>query len=284
MSAETVPTQQSPARGYPPAVHFLRDLGLSVGAHGDGGCLALLPVVDNLRTVDGAVQPGILALLVDSVGGSLSFRAAAPDQVATTDLTLHCWQSSPQGPVAASGVVLRHGRNNLVIEVALSDGLDAGATSLGRATMTFSVRPRRPDNRVIGGLHGAWPPPGPVPPSLVGPILDQIGIEIIDRAEGRLRIELREYVTNSFDALNGGVVATLADVSASTAASAALGRHALTRQLTLHYLAAGRAGPITARSQILGQIDRSLVVRVEMADAGAEDRVTAVATVLASPA
>ncbi|MBW2231078.1 MAG: hypothetical protein JRG92_11330 [Deltaproteobacteria bacterium] len=52
----------------------------------------------------------------------------------------------------------------------------------------------------------------------------------------------------------------------------------VTTDLSIHYLALGRFGPIRTTSRLLRVLPDSALVRVEVRDAGADDRLVCVAT------
>ncbi len=85
---------------YPPDKHLLRDLRFSF-EHDDEGrsSRAWMPVVDELCTDLGQVRAGAVATLVDVIGGGLAASAAAPDWIATADLTLHLVRAARPGSV-----------------------------------------------------------------------------------------------------------------------------------------------------------------------------------------
>ncbi len=92
---------------YPPVRHLLRDLGLSFEHGADGTSRASLPVVPEICTDDGAVRAGVLATLVDCIGGGLAAVAAQPGWIATADLTLHVTGAATDGNVTVDARVLR---------------------------------------------------------------------------------------------------------------------------------------------------------------------------------
>jgi len=171
----------------------------------------------------------------------------------------------------------------VVVEVGIADDARPGpAGSLGRATMTFSVLPRRADTLVVESFRLGSSTLATESSGFDRPVLERIGVGVLDGARGLVEAELDDYVRNSFGALNGGVIATLAEVSAATAAGVAQGAPAVTRQLTIHYLAQGRAGPVRARADVLGTADGTSMCRVEVIDAGAGDRLMAAGTAIAT--
>src|SRR5947207_15734621 len=103
---------------------MLRDLALTVEHHEDGTSLGRLPVVDALLDDHGQVRAGILATLVDAIGGGLAAYAAAPGWIATADLDLQLFGTrtglTGLRVVDATGRVLRAGRSTVVLAVDLT--------------------------------------------------------------------------------------------------------------------------------------------------------------------
>src|ERR1700722_2096727 len=96
----------------------------------------------------GGVRAGVLAILVDVVGGAAALRSLQPDWMATADLTLQIVRPAVGPFVEAEATVLRRGRTTLVVEALVFDvDPDGGeATAPGRpgspsawASMTFAV-------------------------------------------------------------------------------------------------------------------------------------------------
>ncbi|MFM8238036.1 MAG: PaaI family thioesterase, partial [Actinomycetota bacterium] len=200
---------------YPPARHLLRDLCLSFAPGADGHSRRVwLPVVPGIRTDAGRglVRMGAIATLVDVLGGGLAATAAAPDWFATADLTVHLGDTREPGDrIEAHGRVLRTGRTTVVMEV---DLLRAVGTGLGIATMTFAVLPRRDSNPVMPAAPADEVTTMALPDSgLDGTLVDAIGVRIIDAAPGSVEAPVTDWVRNSMGALQGGAVATLAEVA-----------------------------------------------------------------------
>ena len=262
------------APDYPPERHLLRDLSLVVTPTGEGRAEARTDLTPSLLRA-GEPVPGVLATVVDALGGHLAMFAVLPDWMATGELTLHRW-ASPVGSVAFEGTVLRRGRTLLVVRLMVADDRGPVAAS----TMTFSVLPRRPDTLAVDpAALGALPrsmalAPGidpAAPAGMPGALTRAIGYRLTtDGAE----VAVTPYVRNSFGALNGGVVAGLAE-------TAAVGdRPGVARQLTVHYLRQATAGPVAARRRPLGDVGGLDGHEVTIVDRGAGDRPWALATVL----
>ncbi|MGZ8765435.1 MAG: PaaI family thioesterase [Acidimicrobiia bacterium] len=226
---------------YPPAQHVLRDLRAEFEQRGDGLGYGWLPIVDFIRNPSGSVHAGVLATLVDLLGGGLAATTVAPDWIATADLTLHVLPRPAGNEVEAVARVLRAGRTTAVIEVELHD--DAGA--LGLATMSFARLIRREDNPQV-------PPPGTsgrgtlaLPDSrLIRRVVDQIGFVTVDAAAGEIELPLTPYIGNTLGAVQGGVVATAIVVATDAIVGAKAGTRVETVDLQVTYLSLVKAGPL----------------------------------------
>jgi acyl-coenzyme A thioesterase PaaI-like protein len=264
---------------YPPAQHMLRDLALTVEHHEDGSSLGRLPVVDAVLDDHGRVRAGIVATLVDAIGGGLAAYAAAPGWIATADLDLQLTGEPTDAPtVDAFGRVLRAGRSTVVIAV----DLRAGERVLGLGTMTFAVLPRRDTNPVMPVDRVRGPQSfleGGAAPGFAGTALDAFGIRTVDAARGHVELLPSAYVENSLGAVQGGVVATIAERAGELALSAAAGAPLAPVGLQLTYLALAREGPIRSSVEVLGIGDSVTPAwgsaRVDLFDDGADRRTTA---------
>jgi acyl-coenzyme A thioesterase PaaI-like protein len=267
---------------YPPAHHMLRDLSLTVEHHEDGTSRGRLPVTDALLDDNGRVRAGILATLVDAIGGGLAAYAAAPGWIATADLDLQLFGSSTGlRAVDATGRVLRAGRSTVVLAVDLT----AAGAPIGVATMTFAVLARReanpvmPDDRATGPqsfIEGEGS-------GFEGAALDAFGVRTVDAAIGHVELEPTDYVENSLGAVQGGVVACIVERAAELALSHAAAVPLAPVGLQLSYLALAREGPIRSSVAVLGVAPRWGSARVELFDAGAQRRTTVGRVVAALP-
>lgn len=251
-----------PSTPYPPPHHLLRDLALEIEHRADDTASVWLPVTDHVRRPDGEVDTGVLATLVDVTGGGLAARAAAPDWIATADLDLHLTGTAGASEIEARGRIARAGRTTVVLDVVLVPG--------GVATMTFAVLPRRDGNASIDDV-GAVPGRRQLAGSDGGftrPFAQALRIELVDPARGSLRAPVTSYSRNTLGALQGGVVAALAQESAAAAVGARLGRPSRTVELHMTFLAPGRTGPVIATGEVLGVGEGGGVARVEVTDEG----------------
>ena len=91
----------------------------------------------DLCRADGALRIGVLATLVDSVGGLVTGLAVLPDWVVTADLSVRTWAPGAGGRVLADARLLRRGRTTAIGQVLLHDG-DVGAP-IGAGIVTSGV-------------------------------------------------------------------------------------------------------------------------------------------------
>jgi uncharacterized protein (TIGR00369 family) len=238
-----------------------------------------MPVVPELASADGTVRAGALATLVDVLGGGLAAQAAQPDWIATADLTLHLTGAVTGGTVEARARVAHAGRTTVVIEVTLHDG--AGA-QIGLATMSFARLPRRDDNPDISDSMTTGPSTMARPDSgLQMPLLDEIGLVVLDAASGTVEAPVRDWSRNSLGSMQGGAVAIVIDAAAE-AASRAAGSDVVVTDLQLTYLALARVGPVRTRVEVLDARFDVVTTHVELVDAGGDDRVTTLGRVVAT--
>ncbi len=283
--------------GYPPAHHILSDLGIQSESATETSATARIRVTPNITAADGGVRAGVLAVLVDIVGGTVGVRALRPDWMATADLSLHLVRPATGPFVEARAEVLRQGRTTLVIEAGVfnvsADGSDVGPVAgqpvpVAWATMTFAVLAGQSPTSTLdvsSELPTRWSFSGA---GLEVPVTEALSISFDGAGSGRVSMPVGEYLFNSFGAVQGGVMALLGDVAGAEAARAAGGPGAeslVVTDLQVAYLALGRVGPIVSRSRVLdggGDGSRRSAV-VELVDEGAGGRLTTVINVGAVP-
>ncbi len=286
--------------GYPPANHLLGDLGIEAEVTSLEAGWVRLPAHPHIAGADGGVRAGVVATLVDIVGGALSIRSVLPDWMATADLTLQLAAPAVGPWVEARATILRRGRTTLVVEAlvfnvdrdgseVVAEGADPGP--VGWAAMTFTILPGRRDTVKL-----EVPEEPPVRWAFSGeglhrPLVEALSIDVVDAAAGRVSMPAQAYAANSFGAVQGGVMALLADVAGAEALSWAQSRAqsrpvpmAVT-DLQVTYLALGRVGPIESAATVFdaagGRPPRAAVV--QLFDAGGGGRATTMVTVGTAP-
>jgi uncharacterized protein (TIGR00369 family) len=238
-----------------------------------------MPMTPHISNPSGSPRAGVLAILVDVVGGGLAAVAARPDWIATADLTLHLTPHPVAGDVEAHGRVLRRGRTTVVIEVALRDG---SGTSLGLATMSFAVLPRRAENLSVDQVDQVSRMTMATAESgLVTGFHDRVQLTVVDAAGGTIEIPHSSYVLNSLGSIQGGIVAATVDAAAGHALHHALAAPVETVDLQVTYLALAKIGPIRTRTQVLSTGDGFGTAHVEIVDTGADDRLTTIGRAVA---
>lgn len=103
---------------------------------------------------------------------------------------------------------------------------------------------------------------------------------VVEGAELAVEMPTAPHKTNARGALQGGLIATLIDVVAGRLALEGLPslESVATSDLTVHYLAPVVEGPARAQARVLRRGRRSVVVSVEVYDAGSE-KLAAVSTI-----
>jgi uncharacterized protein (TIGR00369 family) len=270
------------ADGYPPQDHIIRDLQVSLEVQVKGVSTVRAPIVPEVCTDKGTMYVGIVATLVDILGGGLSVKTVYPDWIATADLSIYTTGQATSGWVFATGSVIRVGRSMLVVEVGIyeeTDGLNPQARSIGSAMITFSRLPRRKDTLELEINEGSaetfhFAAEGS---RLSRPYLEEAGVRVLDQAAGVVEVRMRDYIRNSFHSLQGGMVAVLADVAGQHAARTATGKPLITRDLLIHFISQGKVGPFRTQAEVLRIKDNTALTRVAVIDSGADDRLVTVA-------
>ena len=113
-------------------------------------------------------------------------------------------------------------------------------------------------------------------------LFDQIGLREVPSTDGSVIMEMPvdERVTNTAGGLQGGLIATMADVTAGqlAARSTPFGNGIATTDLFIRYLRPIKIGPARAVARILRTGKRSVVVQVDIFR-GNDGEMSATATV-----
>ncbi len=272
-----------PAREpYPPKHHMLADLRIAILRGPGDDVRVAMPAAEELGNRAGDVGAAVIGVAVDVLGGNLALRAVQPDWCVTSTLELHVLRPLTRDFVV-TGAPLRAGRTNVVLDVEVGDGDDAvGPAAV--ASMTFTRIPRRAETMPYREPEEERFGFGDEHSGLKVPFFEQIGCRVRDAAAGVVEIDVGDYVRNSVGALQGGAVVALVDAAAEAVASSRMVADAVTQDLQVHYLALGRVGPIRTRTAWLAGDEREARLRVELVDAGQDDRLVSMATVrLAAP-
>jgi acyl-coenzyme A thioesterase PaaI-like protein len=165
--------------------------------------------------------------------------------------------------VTTSAVITRR-RSGAVFDVGLF-AEHAGGPLLGFATVTYTPLPHDGPRYVTEVLRQPWPPLD------LATTMDQL-VGGQQMADGSLVLALTDDLRNGVGALAGGFSTLLVDVVAERAAEHALGGPVALTDLAVHFLAAGRVGPLRVRPDVVATRGGSASVRVRIIDEGAGDR------------
>lgn len=242
--------------------HILRELGFGVWPAGDEliGTASITP--EMLVPGTEVLRASILAAWLDTVAGVRAADALAPKAPVTLGLDLHL-EAPPErlADVQVRSRLLKTGRSVVVVEIELlGDG-----TPIGIGTASFMAGPAATLELPPMAELAAHTREG----------LGRLDVPFAERARCERRepgvavIPLLPDGTNASLTMNGGLLA----LAVEEAALSALAGTTLS-SFTMHYLRPVRVGPATARAVVRGD-----VARVEVTDAGADDRLAVAATV-----
>lgn len=231
------------------------------------------PVDDHLRDARGRLRTGALLATLDSLGGMTCGLAVLPRWIVTTSLMITVAPGPQTGPLRLSSQVLRRGRHTVVAGL---EAVDEGAADahVASATMTCTVLdPGELSLKFKRPVVGAMPPPPEDPVPL------ETFFRIAPGTGSSTRLELAEHLRNPWGILHGGAAATLVESAACRAAADVGVVDPAAGDTAVHYLAPIRVGPVEARCRVLGTTGGRTVVRVEVHDLGADDRLVTLASV-----
>jgi uncharacterized protein (TIGR00369 family) len=193
-------------------------------------------------------------------------------------MSVHLFSPVYDGELHVTTRLLRHGKRTAIIEANFFAG-DQNQSRVGLATLGFSVLKARGENqRMTEDAEGPRTEFGDSQKPLSRDILDRLGVEVLDPERGQIRLEPTAYSLNTLGAVQGGVLALLADEAGQTLARQVSQPDWVTRDMTLHYLALGKAGPLETEAEILSQSDEAALVRIKILDRGEADRLVLAAT------
>jgi len=226
-----------------------------------------------------ALRASVVAFLVDAAAGLL-VDSDPEAWTFTSDLSLRLPAAPAPARLDAFTTVLRGGRRSVTADVALVD--DAGAP-WGWSTIGFTRLERRPGDpeKPIIDLSQASAIWEQIPP-LDEPLRAAAGVRVLDAAEGRVEIGLRPDLANPAGALQGAIVALLAEVAAEELATHNAGAPRMVTELDIRFLGQGRGGPVRSQAWCIGPPSDE-VFRVELRDAGADDKLLTVALARTRP-
>jgi acyl-coenzyme A thioesterase PaaI-like protein len=243
-------------------------------ANGEVVIEGIARVEPHLRGANGGVRSGALLAMVDHVGGLGGGLAVLPDGwVVSTSLALRVASLEHVGPLRLRADVLRRGRNAVLNRVQVRDDGASGAL-VADAVLTSAVLV--PENG----------PPAFERPATLGPPerTDAVPalhewLAVREEDDDTIALDLRDDLRNPWGIMHGAVVASLVDLAAEHAVETLVGAPVVSADIVLHFLSPGRAGPVAVRAFVLGERADGHLVRVEVRDRGASDRLMSLAIV-----
>lgn len=231
---------------------------------------------DDLRDHGGALRAGAVAYAVDvSTGLAMGLAVVDRDRwVVTTDLDLTLVVPVLSGPLRVRSQVLRAGDTTAVSAFTLHD--EGADRVVGGGTCTGRPFPFEFDRSMLEMPVGGTRRHGDGKRTTHGSLVRDLGLRVGEDAT--VEVDADGSLRNPWGILHGGVTACLADVAAEMAGSAALGVPARVVGQMVRFLAPVRVGPARAVPSVLAADGSRALVEVRVVDAGADDRLAAVAT------
>jgi acyl-coenzyme A thioesterase PaaI-like protein len=201
--------------------HFIRELDLALEASHLGS-------VARVEVGDLRCDAGLVATVVDVVGGHLAMHLRAPAFVATTHIELHGIDHlHGPGELIAEARLIGSSKRRAITEVSLRLG---GMVALAHAGFAVRAVP----------VTEEQPPRGPRAGRIVDrPLWERIGVE--DDASGA-RVSVAPFIHNHVGALQGGAMMSLLERAALLAAGPG---HVVT-DATINYLAQAKTDLVRA--------------------------------------
>jgi acyl-coenzyme A thioesterase PaaI-like protein len=213
------------------------------------------PGTESLRT-------SILAAWTDHAAGYLSIDLLGPRIPTTLELDVHLYQPAPgRGTVHAVARTIKAGRAVVVLTVEFSDD-DGEPIAVGTGSFMAVPDP----NATLPAIVAQ--------PEALGDPQARLRVPLAERARcqhrepGVVELPRSSDGLNSAGTINGGLIAVAVEEAALSVTPGAT-----LASMALRYLRPARVGPAVATADVLAGLGR-----VEVRDAGNEDRLAVVAT------
>ena len=221
--------------------------------------------------VHDTLRATVVASAADLVGGFAAREIAGTDATFTMDLSVRIPHPGRPARLVAHAEPLRAGRRFVTTGMRLA----AGTETFAWGETTFTRLPRPDGHAVPEALE--TPTDLPFRP-LTRPLDQEVGVETDPAVPGRVLLPLGAPHRNPEGAVQGAIVALLAECAALSLA----GGRAVVTGLDLRYLRAASRGPVEARASWLGDPARG-ALRVVQRDLARPERPTASALVAVGP-
>ena len=222
---------------------------LGVVAHNEDGelCLSLAPRAEILH--HGAVRASVLSFMIDAVAG-IVLDDDPTVWTLTTDMSVRMRPDPAPSRIRTKSTILRRGRRSAtaMVELVTDEGAPVATGAIGFAKVprheTDPIKPAITLERITSLFDGSNP--------LTRPLRDEAGIEVLDAANGVVRVPIIPELRNPAGTLQGAMVALVAEAAAEDLIATRFGVSSLVTELDLRYLAQTGAGPVRTRSCLLG--------------------------------
>ncbi len=228
----------------------------------------------------GTIPMAAVVFLVDVVGGLTIDKD--PDAWAfTSDLSIRLPLERAPRRIDTTATPLRNGRRSAICETPLM----VDDRSWGSCFVSFAKVSRRADDPPKPPFDPEAGARRMASPALETAVRDAVGIVSQDPAAGVANVELRPELLNPAGALQGAMVAALAEAAAEDLADHHLGsdRPHVVTEMEIRYLAQNRTSPIASRAWFIGPPSDGLV-RVDLVDDDGRGRLTTSVTARVRPA
>jgi uncharacterized protein (TIGR00369 family) len=141
----TLPNSAETTRGHAELVarggHLFQQLGTRNVPSPEGHLAIEMDIRPEFANVRGALQGGLIAVLIDVCAGRLAYESCDHEHgysTATSDLTVHYLSPVAVGPARVEARVLRRGQSTIVLHVEVTDvGRDNKLAAV--STIAFAV-------------------------------------------------------------------------------------------------------------------------------------------------
>jgi acyl-coenzyme A thioesterase PaaI-like protein len=234
---------------------------LNVSTHrGPEFTMRVHPVAQTCRL--GSLRTSVASFVVDALAG-IAVDGDDATWTFTSQMSVRMPYAKAPRYVEGRAMVLRQGARSATCEVALLD--DRGHRH-GYGVLSFVRVPRREGDPVKHVFNSAAESrQGFMGPVIEEPLPEEMGIKIVDGAAGTVEVVVDDKLRNPSGAMQGAMVACVAEVAAEEMISARFGRPVFVGDLDVRYLSQVRVGPVRTTSTWLGD-DPGSWVRVELHD------------------
>jgi acyl-coenzyme A thioesterase PaaI-like protein len=220
----------------------------------------------------GVVRASVLSFVIDVVAG-IPLDQDAAMWTLTSDMSIRMRPMPAPERIDATSSILRQGRRSATCLVELKT--DKGEP-LATGAIGFTKVPRKATDPPKPNVPtGQTPLIFRNPATLVRPLREEAGIEVVDAAEGVVQVEVTPDLRNPAGTLQGAMVALVAEAAAEDLMATRFESPVVVTGLDLRYLRKVNVGPVRTRSTLLGT-GPDAAVQVELIDTSTDQITTLV--------